>query len=260
MNRLKLGVVGLLVMATTMSAHSNAAESEKDHLAMQADKAVGVECMPAKDFVIILGKLSTLKADKIDTISMLPKMYFEIHDSGVLPERVFFRHKQMETLFTLNVEGAVTDFLRIKDMHKDGEMCIQDKTRIGVSKDDNGLGLNIDLELAYHNTSGSHTLTELKDGLNDGRAHIKKIAPAMVSFMIPKFTHMSVSTTEGQTLDIKAYKGNAEISGLNVFTVEGMQMVEFSHLKSLGADHLQISGGPYTLGPTPNPKDARPKH
>ena len=254
----KISIIGVLLLACTAGTQAWAKDKKLKQVPMITDEVMGIECMPAKDFVKILGKLSTLKADKIDTVSMLPKMYFEINDGGAWPERVFFRHERVETPFILNPEGVVTDFLRIKDMHKDGEMCMQDKTRIGVLEDDNGLDTSIDLDLAYHSTSGSHTLAELKDGLDDGRAHIKKIAPAMVSFLIPKFTHMSVSANDGQTLDVKAFKGNEEVRGLNVFTFEGMQMVEFSQLKSLGADRLQISGGSYILGPTPSPKDARP--
>ncbi len=255
MRKFKYGFMGIVLLANVFSTQSYASEN---------DMAVGIDCMPAKDFVKILGKLSSLNDDRTDSVSMIPKMWFVVKDGGALPGRVFFRHAEEEVPFHLNENGVVTDFLRVKDMHKDGEMCLEDKTRIGKDEekgeDDEGdLALNIDMNLAYHNTSGTHSLAELKDGLDDGRAHIKKIAPAMVSFMIPKFTHLSVSTNDGQIANISAFKDGVDIPGLDVTLFEGMQIVEFSQLKELGADGLHITGAKYTLGPTPAPKDRRHK-
>lgn len=257
MNKFKYGLAVLAVMATIVDMKAHAADRKNGNMALQADKMVGIECMPAKDFVKILGKLSMLKEDKTDTVSMVPKMLFKVNDGGALPERVFFRHMNAETPFHINTQGVVTDFVRIKDMHKDGEMCLQDKTRIDAPEDSDGLELNIDMDLSFHNTSGVHSLAELKDGLDDGRAHIKNIVPAMMRFMIPKFTHLSVTTENGKPRQIRSYNDDGEVSGLNISVVENMQMIEYAQLQDLGADSLHITGGPYTLGPTPDPKDMK---
>ena len=257
MNTRKLGMVSVALILMATNSLASAGESERDHVMSEADEALGIDCMPAKGFVKLLGKLSTLKADKTDSVSMVPEMKFVINDGGAMPSRVFFRRESFQLPFTLNDQGVVTDFIIIKDMHKDGEMCLQDKTRIGTPEDSDGLELHIDMELSFHNISGVHSLAELKDGLDDGRAHIKKIVPAMMRFMIPKFTHLGVSTEKGKPRLIRAYNNDGEVPGLNISVIENMQMIEYAQLKSLGADSLHITGGPYTLGPTPNPKDMK---
>ncbi len=253
MNRFKIAVGSMAILANALSVSSYAADTQKD----ERDKAAGIECMPAKDFVKILGKLDSLKPERKDSVGMSPEMSFTVNDGGVLPERVFFRYEGKETLFTLEQNGHVSDFTRIKTMNKKGEMCLQDTSRIGISEEENGLELNIDMDLAYHNTSGTHRLDELKDGLKDGRSHIKKLVPTPLRLLIPKFSYLQVETNKGKDVNIVAYKDGRTLSGLTITEMDGAKLVEYAQLESLGADSLKITGAPYTLGPTPSPKDIK---
>ena len=238
-------LIGLMVISAP--AYANEAE----------DKAEGIDCMPAKDFVKLLRKLDKLDASKKDTVGMEPVMMFEAADGGALPSRVFFRHKGAETPFQINDDGLVPDFTKVKNMDKKGEMCMEDKTRIGVPEDENGLELDIEMDLIYHNKTGVYSMAELADGLKDGRSHIKKIVPAPIRLLIPKFTYLEIIAEEGVDLDISAMKNGAPISGLDVINVEGSRAIEFAQLERLGADSLKITGGAFTLGPTPSPDDMK---
>ena len=222
-----------------------------------SDKAAGIACIEAGDFVKILGKLDKLKPKQIDTVGMSPIMQLKAIDGGALPSRVYHRYNGAETPFHLDADGYVTDFTNIKTMHKKGDMCMEDKTRIGADDDEDRLSLNIDMDLSFHNTSGVYTMAELKDGLKDGRAHIKKIVPGPVSLIIPKFTHLSIETADDVSVDIAAYKEGAALSGLTVLNLEGTQIVSYKQLKTLGADSLRITGGAYTMGPMPSPDDVK---
>ncbi len=241
-------LVGLMaVSALTAPAFANEVE----------DKAAGINCMPAKDFVKLLGRLDKLDASKKDTVGMEPVMMFEATDGGALPSRVFFRHKGAETPFQITADGLVPDFTNVKNMDKKGDMCLQDKTRIGVPEDENGLELDIEMDLIYHNKTGVYSMAELADGLKDGRSHIKKIVPAPIRLLIPKFTYLEIITEEGVDLDISAMKNGAAIPGLDVINVEDSRAIEFAQLERLGADSLKITSGAFTLGPTPSPDDMK---
>ena len=221
------------------------------------DKAAGIECMPAKEFVKLLRKLDKLDASKKDTVGMTPVMSFEATDGGALPSRVFFRHGGAETPFHINADGLVPDFTNVKNMDKKGEMCLQDKTRIGIPEDENGLELEIEMDLLYHNKTGVYSMAELEDGLKDGRSHIKKIVPAPVRLLIPKFKYLVIDADEGVDLTISAMKNGAQIPDLDVIKVEGQRAIEFAQLQRLGADSLKITGGEFTLGPAPSPDDMK---
>ncbi len=247
MNIIRLGfLLSVSLAATPVSAGESTIEG-------LADKTAGIECMPAKDFVKILKKLDDLDENKKDTVTMTPVMSFKIHDGGVYPQRVFFRHNTLETPFDLNAEGIVTDFTKIKDMSKKGDMCMQDKTRINQAEDVDGLDLNITMDLLYKNKTGLYSLSELQDGLKDGRSHIKKIVPAPIRILIPKFTHLAVSADEGVRVKIEAVKDGANISGLIINQLDGVEIIDFSQLAALGAEYLKISGGDFTLEPMPSP-------
>jgi len=222
-----------------------------------SDKAAGIVCMEAGDFVKILGKLDKLKPGQTDTVGMTPVMRFTALDGGALPSRVYYRYKGKETPFHMNGDGIVTNFTDIKTMHKKGDMCMQDKTRLDKAEDEDGMNLSIDMDLSYHNSSGVFTLPELGDGLKDGRAHIKKIVPGPVSLLIPKFTHFSIEAKDETPVKISAYKGDTMLNGLTVLDFEGAQIVEYKQLKALGADSLHLSGGPYIMSPTPSPDELK---
>ena len=242
-------IAAILIGLMAVSAPAFANEAE--------DKAAGIDCMPAKDFVKLLRKLDKLDASQKDTVGMEPVMMFEATDGGALPSRVFYRHKGVETPFQINDDGLVPDFIKIKNMDKKGNMCLQDKTRIGVPEDENGLEIDVDMDLIYHNNTGLYSMAELADGLKDGRSHIKKIVPAPIRLLIPKFTYLEVIAEEGVELDISALKNGAAIPGLDVINVEGSRAIEFAQLEGLGADSLKITGGKFTLGPTPSPDDMK---
>lgn len=240
-----------------LTSNAFAGESEKDHLALQADKQAGIECIPTKDFIKVLEKLSRLTPKQTDTVGILPVMTFEAKDGGALPERVFYRNQGEEHAFHIDATGAVPDFANVKSMDKKGEMCMQDKTRIAAPEDAEGLELSIEMELLYKNKSGLYTMAELADGLKDGRAHIKKIVPAPVRLLIPKFTHLEIGTKDGQAVTISALKNGVIVEGLTILDIEGSKIVDYKQLELLGADHLKVSGREFTVGPMPSPDDIK---
>ena len=221
------------------------------------DAAVGIECMPAKDFVKILSKMENLKPEKKDTVSMVPFMKFEVLDGGVLPERVFFRYEGQETPFHLAANGEVTDFPQIAKMPKKGEMCMQDKTRIGKSDDENGLELNIEMDIFYHNRSGRHSVAELEDGLKDGRSHIKKMVPGPLSFVIPKFKYLMLQSDNVDKIKVEAMRGGQVKKQIALEPFEDTYGFAMETVRRLGADSIKISGAEYRLAPTPTPEDMK---
>lgn len=239
------------LMGVVLSLAYQASASEK------SDEKQGIECMPAKDFVKVLSKIDKLKPEKKDTVSMVTTMKLTVLDGGVLPEHVFFRYKGAQVPFHLDTDGFVTDIAKVAKYDKRGELCMQDKTRLDKDDDEDGLNLDVDMDLYYHNKSGVHTLAELEDGLADGRAHIKKIVPGPIALIIPKFKYFSVESPEIDKIKVEAMNGEKALGDIALEKAEGMHVFPMQALIAKGADRVRITGAPYRLSPMPSPEDLK---
>ena len=140
-------------------------------------------------------------------------------------------------------------------MSPDGELCVDDPTRVGLPMDEDGVSFSVDFEVRYKQTDGVHMIDELKDGTKDGKSYYKKIVPAPVRLFLPKFDHVTITPEiENAALIIKAQMDDAILPGLTVEEFHGSYVVDVDELENLGADRLVIQGGAYYMEPTPSIK------
>lgn len=248
---MKLVTLSTMVLLAGMSATS-AFASDAD------DLAAGIKCKPAKDLIKVITKMTTMKPEKTDTVAAFPKMRLTPEEGRKLPDRLFIRSGSEETVLPIADDGRVTGLEALSGLDKSNLFCVEDKSLIGVEDGKKTMGLSMDFDISYKNKSGSHEIAELRDGLGDGRAHIKKLVPAPVRMMIPKFDHVLIEYLDenGETIakdpQITALQGDVKIDGLVIERLKDMHFVNIDQLEELGADRLQIDGGPYKMDPSPS--------
>jgi hypothetical protein len=239
-------VVSSLFVALAVSSQATASEDD--------DKLAGIKCFPAKQIVKIVNKFAEMKPEHTDTVKSEPEMNLEVLDDGVLPEKVYYRLDGDETEFQLAENGAVTDFGKIGGLSKKGEMCIQDKTRVDAEEGEDRFSLGVKFDVRFQNKTGPYLIAELKDGLDDGKRHYKKLVPGPVKLLMPSMTHVGVTFLDDEDAPnplnkVVARKGDQILDGLMVEDFAGMSMVEVAHLEDLGADTLVIEGSPFNMMP-----------
>lgn len=223
-----------------------------------AGEVNGTKCKPAKDLIKVISKMSSMKESRTDTVAAFPKMQISAAEGFDLPERLFVRSGSKETDLLVDAEGRVSSLDIFAGLDKNTDFCVQDKALIGLAEGEKSMSMSMDFDVSYKNKSGIHELAELRDGLDDGRAHIKKLVPGPVRFMVPKFDHVLIEYLgeDGETIDkepmIFAYKGDQKIEGLEMDRLENMHFVKIDQLEELGADQLRIDGGAYKMDPSPN--------
>ena len=122
------------------------------------------------------------------------------------------------------------------------------------------MAVNMEFHIEYKNKSGTHSLAELQDGLKDGRDHVKKIVPAPVRLIMPKFTHVVIGYDAEDddkihtAPQIIALQGDVKLEGLVVESLERAHYVSIKHLEEIRADNLGVYGGKYRMEPTPGPE------
>lgn len=256
-NDLMMKNIMICAAISTALMSSSAFASDAEEMASK-DMAAGIKCIPAKKIIKMVRKFEKLKPEKRDTVSAVPSMKLSAEDSTNLPTRVYFRKGTLEDDFTIDKDGWVTDFARIGSMDKKGEICMQGKQFVKAEDEKTGIELAIDIDILFKNTSGMHTLAELKDGTKDGKSHYKKMFPGPMAIMVPKMTHVGVvyladdDAPINKAPQISATKGGAKLAGLLVENFDGMFVVGIEDLQNLGADGLQITGEKYELTPIPS--------
>lgn len=223
-----------------------------------ADLAAGIKCKSAKDLVKVISKMSSMKPEQTDTVAAFPKMKIIPVDGRALPQRLFIRTAVNEQSLPIALDGQISGLDVLSGLDTNSDLCVEDKTLIGVTEGEKSIGLNLDFDVSYKNNSGSHRIEELRDGLDDGRAHIKKLVPAPVRMLIPKFDHVLIEYLDesGESMDrepqITALVGDVEVSGLTVERLENMHFINIDQLEEIGADRLRIAGGNYKMDPSPS--------
>ena len=197
-----------------------------------------------------LRKLATLEDQKTDTVGVSPSARFILDDNTQhYPERAFMTDQGEQTEFTLSPSGQLIGFEKIRVASDDVKLCHSDAKRAGLPFDADGIKLNINTEIRFHNQSGTHSLDDIKDGLKDGRSHYKKIAGAL-AIVVPKMSHIMIEyENETKALDFTPMKDGAALTETVPIVYCEHPMIKVKDLEDIGADSIIISGGDYTLLP-----------
>lgn len=200
-----------------------------------------------------LGKFAALKPEKTDTVGVSPSAHLKLEDkSQHYPERYFIKDQGVETDLTIAPDGQLLGFEKLSSASKDVEFCHYDPKRAGQPFDADGISLDINTDIQFHNHSGTHSLVEIRDGLKDGKSHYKKTAGAM-AILVPKMSHIMIKYDDKtQPLEFTALKGDIELTDRVQIVYCVLPMINVKDLEDMGADNIRISGGDYRLLPVPS--------
>jgi len=203
-----------------------------------------------------LSKLTKLKPNKTDIVGVSPTAHVKLDDRSQPyprhhPKRYFIKDRGVETDLPIAPDGQLLGFEKLSGSSKDVELCHYDPKRAGLPFDADGISLDINTDIQFHNQSGTHSLDEIKDGLKDGKSHYKKTAGAMAMF-VPKMSHIMIKyDDETQPLEFTALKDDVPLTAPVQIVYCVLPMIRVKDLERIGADRIRISGGPYRLLPVP---------
>lgn len=210
------------------------------------------KCTEAKDLVELFDKMSSFTADQTDTLSLQMDLIALKEDGSVMTERMFYRAPDgVETDLTIEADGEVSNLPILAGKSEEGEMCRAGRNG-ETPEQKSSMSMNIGFN--FHNKSGSHSFDEIKDGLTDGTAQMKSLAPAAVRMLVPKLKYI-VATPDNpdtQTVVLTAQKDGQPVV-LDVKYYAGMQAISLADLKKARADSVLVTGGPYVLQAMPKP-------
>lgn len=219
-----------------------------------AASALSEKCTPAEDLIKALTSLADMPAELTDSLALQLRIRVTAEGGGPLNERVFYRLPDgsradlpldedniMSGAQGLAGADPATQFCRARNDGKD----VADKSN-----------LSVDLAFDYNEAGGAHTAETLLDGLSDGTAQMKTLAPAAVRLFVPKLKYIVAAPAQegGPAPVVTAYKGGEALPDFPVSYYEGLPTFSGAALKKSGADNVQITGAPYVLKAMPKPK------
>jgi len=211
-----------------------------------------VFCFPAKDVSKIVNNLSQVDEDRRDVVNVNINPKFLIKDGGVWPERFYLR--TAETEIDIEVEkpsGLTPSFIENAFAYPESDICVADKTRAERPADDEGLYFEMGLSPYFHNSTGRHEISELKEGTKDGKSFYRKMIPAAVRMFMPDTDYLAVKYDDLRTTGAKVF---AHVDGQDIPLMpelfKEMHVVSFKDLEQMGATALIVKGGTYNLQPT----------
>ena len=226
-----------------------------------ADLREETECFAFGKIMKALDKLESVDPEYRDVVDTRPVARIaRTEDDVPPPERLFFRHGDTEHDIAFPEAGEIPELLEVGyKLGKKSEVCLTDPHFAGTPKDKQGRMVSIGMLPEYTALDGSHTLAELREGLTDGRVFYKKLAPAIVSFMVPDLTHVAVShplDDKHNLPTVEAFRGAESLGEVEMEPFTVSQLLDLETLEAMGADRIEVRGD-YRLFPMPDAETVR---
>jgi hypothetical protein len=212
-------------------------------------------CRPIDGIVKTLAKFDSLEASKRDTVAAELTLILALDENELLPERIELRDGKTILPIVFGANNASIGFSdQLRKMSETASLCTIDPARAGRAQADRGFNTNMSMTVRFKDRSGKHSLTQLEDGLKDGRSHYKKLAGAM-GFMVPKFDYISVRGADGANPPrVWATTEGADVGEPDYELYNGARLIALKTLEAMGADGVRIEDPDYRMSPSPDAK------
>lgn len=217
-------------------------------------KPLGEEyCLPTGGINDTLAKFDSLKPEKRDTVGPDLSLAFELEEGENMPDRVELRDKDIVIPVQFNDENRSIGFVdQLRAVSNEASLCIIDPARADRTREDRGFLVDISMGVRFKETPGTHPLSQIEDGMKDGRSHYKKMAGAM-GFMVPKFDYLAVAGEDDATPPrLWATANGVDLGEPEYELYDGARMVSVKALEKMGADGVRIEDGYYRMSPSPD--------
>lgn len=224
--------------------------------AEETSKPSGEEfCFPAGEIKSTIDKFDSLKPEKRDTVGPDLTLTFELEEGEIMPKRVELRDEDAVIPVRFDEKNHSIGFIdQLRAVSNAADFCIVDPARADRAEDDRGFSVDINMGVRFKETPGTHPLSQIEDGMKDGRSHYKKMAGAM-GFMVPKFDYIAVAGDNDATPPrLWATANGVDLAEPEFELYDGARMVSFKTLEKMGADGVRIEDGYYQMSPSPDAK------
>lgn len=216
-------------------------------------------CFPAKYATEMIRKIDKADDDRRDVVDIKMDPVFKIYDGGDLPDRFFLRLDDAPAQdFTIGPSGAVPDFLAVLNATptaEDGGICITDPARAGRPGDDENLYFEMGLRPKFQAAGPRYDTSTLKEGTKDGRELFKKMIPAVARMFMPDIDHLSIHMEDSKMVPVvNLVKGGVVFGTVDTTPYGEGHVVSLDDIKDTGAEAIEITGGAFSLSPSPSIK------
>lgn len=241
-----------LTVTTALIALSIPATAYADD---EGEVLVADYCRPAGGVSETLAKFDSLKASKRDTVGPDLTLRLTLDADEAMPERIELRDGETVLPIIFDADKASVGFTdQIRQVSEAASLCIVDPNRAGRARADRGFGVNMNMGVRFKETPGTHSLTQIEDGMKDGRSHYKKMAGAM-GFLVPKFDYIAVAGDDDAVPpQVWATANGVDLGEPDYELYDGARMIALKTLEAMGADGVRIEPAQYRMSPSPDAK------
>ena len=218
------------------------------NFAQAADTSPSEKCFPAEQVTKMFKKIDSLKASRRDSVDTMVQAFFVNVDARTEPMTFSIKDGDQRDDFIVKEDGTIVDFYRkTRSLDEDAEFC-------GTTRADGKIGFGMGTDVQFKNTSGTHTMAEIIDGVRDGKSHYKKTVPGPMAMFVPKMTHVMLTYDDLDTVPNVTAMAAGAAQPVSMEMFGKAHVIDLETLKTMGADTLVIGGGSYTLSPVPSIK------
>lgn len=211
-------------------------------------------CIPIEKLLQFQKKSEKIKASKRDTLELETTAQFAPREDNTPFPVLYSKDGKVTEVFKVLSNGEILEFNnRLNALSEDGTVCAEVPVIEGKKSK---IGFIIDADIRFKNQIGPYALAELQDGVADGKTWYKLMFPGPLSMMVPKMTHLMVEYDDDVTSanGIQFSKAGTVIPSPMIEEFVGSYVIALKDIEASGADFMSVSGGRFTLSPTPSIK------
>lgn len=211
------------------------------------DNLFAESCFPIKTASDRL-KAATLKPDRRDTVDSFIEAYFVDVEKRSLPMKLYLKYNGTREDYVVSESGEIEAFHRkVFSAPPEALIC-------GPARKDGKIGLGMSTAVRFKNRSGMHTMTEISDGVQDGKSHHKTNLGGAKALFVPKMTHIAIIYDAADTTPNVFSIVNGKSSPVVLKPYGEMWVIDVKALEDSKAETIIIGGGSYELFPVPSIK------
>ena len=217
-------------------------------IAAAEDKIIAETCFPIERAFALLKDASTLDANRRNSVDTFVEAYFVDMETRSAPMTLYLKYEESRYSFTVNESGEVKGFHhKISNAPNEAIIC-------GASQEEGKIGLGMSTSVRFRSNSGVHTLSEILDGVRDGKRHHKKNLGGVQAMFVPKMTHIAITYDDVETLPNVSAISNGESISVELEPYGEMLVIDVKALAGSNVQTLIVKGGTYELFPVPSIK------
>ena len=193
-------------------------------------------------------KATSLEPDRRDTVDTFLEAYFVDVEKRSLPMKLYLKHNGTRDDFIVSETGEVEDFhTKVLGAADEAMLC-------GTKRKDGKIGLGMSTSVRFKTSSGTHSLTEILDGLKDGKSHHKKNVGGAKALFVPKMNHLAIVYDADNAVPDVSAVANGESVPVALEPYGEMWVIDVRVLEDSKTETITIEGGSYELFPVPSIK------